>query len=365
MTAIRRPLRLARAGALAAACLLTSSVAVAAPTLELDKKAVQQLRPLQAPAQEPEPWTTTDIIDARIDVSAQYSLMRMFGGNVFEQFTASQILSAVKDGRIGGIYIANQQVPALRARAAGGNYWTMIPQGLSSVCYDQPAGKPPIIVMREGIAKTPAVVDDAIADAFWFCNVGEVEPRGYAANLPPKQPRTKQGCEDAKGTGDIVVTVRRGGKAVAGHTVTLTGVVDRTGTSNASGLVTFAALPAGGYVVSFSDGAGGYEMISREVRGTCHVTVAADLAHAGKTAPAACDPSKYAKEFDKCGLPLFGAAVKCVANVHAKYWTAGGGDKGARGALSALLGCYKLPSQVQGEVDACRKKANAASGCSY
>lgn len=364
MTTTGFPHRLAATCAIAAACVLTSTIAVAnPPTIEIDKKTVQRLRTLEVPT--PEPWKTTDIIDSRIDVSAQYSLMRMFGGTLFERFTASQILSAVKDGRIGGIYIADQKVPALRAREAGGSWWTMVPDGLSSVCYEQPAGKPPLIVMRKGVETKPDVVDSSVADAFWFCNVGEAPARGYESNLPPKQPRTKQGCEDTKGTGDIEVTVRRGGKPVAGHTITLTGIVDRSSSSNGAGVVEFGSLPEGGYVVSFSDSAGGYEMISREVHGTCHYTVAADLANPGKPATSGCDPSKYSKAFDKCALPLAGSAAKCVAGVHAKYWAGGGGEKGAKSALSALLGCYKAPFQVEQDVDACRKQANAASGCSY
>lgn len=336
------------------------------------KKNVQNLRPgltkikPTVPKAEPvpEPWKTTDIIDSRIDVSAQYALMRMFRGSLFEQYTASQILSAVKDGRVGGVYIADQKVPALQAKAAGDTWWTMVPKWASMICYEKPANKSPLMVMAKGVEKQPQILDEAMSQAFWACGFDPVTPRGYAPNLPAKQPRKKQKCDDEKGTASIEVSVLFDGKPLSGHDVTLSGPKHSSGTSNGAGVVRFSGLPAGDYVVSWAS-TEGFEMRVREVAGTCAYTVTAS---AGETAPGpSCDVHKWHEVFNQCGLKHAMGAAACVLEAHGEYWKgqAKGPDaEAAWDALEGLAECYSDTDTNHDNANACHEKANKASHCS-
>src|SRR3982750_1979770 len=64
--------------------------------------------------------TSAGVIDARIDVFAQRALLRMAKSpDPAARADASQMLGAVKSGRLAGIYKEDEQVPALRARRVG------------------------------------------------------------------------------------------------------------------------------------------------------------------------------------------------------------------------------------------------------
>lgn len=143
------------------------------------------------PVAESEPWTTQDVIDERIDVQAQYALMRMFGGEPLEKIHASHILSAVKSGALGGVYQEDQQVPALRAQSLGYGWWEILPkpQGgvrVDGVCMAEPTSKAPIIVMRRKAEQNRAAYDNALQDAWLACGLPPSPIRPYRTTLPPK-----------------------------------------------------------------------------------------------------------------------------------------------------------------------------------
>ena len=155
-----------------------------------------------------EPWTTQDIIDARIDVHAQYSLMRMFGGDAFERYDASAMLSAVKSGELAGIYIVDQRAAALRAQEIGKSWWTVLPSGIDAICLTQPESKPPLIAFSKSAHKDQHLLDSALRSAWASCGLEAAPPRPYTATLPPKQPRETRPCaEVGDGAPSIVVTV--------------------------------------------------------------------------------------------------------------------------------------------------------------
>lgn len=100
-------------------------------------------------AQEPvalEPWTTQDVLDGRIDEYAQYALMRMFAQDPVAGAAASAMLSAVKSLELAGIYLPDQQVPALRARWLGKGWRQLLPGGADAVGVSEPGDEPPLIV---------------------------------------------------------------------------------------------------------------------------------------------------------------------------------------------------------------------------
>lgn len=146
-----------------------------------------------------EPWTTQDVIDERIDVHAQYALMRMLKGDAFERFDASAMLSAVKSGELAGIYIVDQRVAALRAQEVGKSWWTILPSGVDAICITQPASKPPLIAFSKKAQKDQHVLDPALRGAWASCGLEPAPVRPYVTNLPPKQPRETRPCATVPG----------------------------------------------------------------------------------------------------------------------------------------------------------------------
>jgi len=204
------------------------------------------------------PWTTHDVIDSRIDVSAQYALMRMLAGEPEERIVGSNILSAVKDGSLGGIYQEDQQVPALRAQASGYGWWQILPKSatgskVDSTCMTDPANKAPVIVMRKKAEANPIAYDRALQDAWFDCGLPPAPVRPYSKTLPNKQPPAKAArCTDPRSSTQLAVEVivepREGGNPVAADNASVLvkgpGGFSATKTTNGEGIAEFE-LPAG------------------------------------------------------------------------------------------------------------------------
>lgn len=103
------------------------------------------------------------VIDPRIDVHAQFALLRM-SKNPSTAADASAMLAAVKGGQLGGIYKEDQQVPALIARKAGSGWWQILPPGEDAALVLEVA--PPIIVFRDQARSNPTRLDPALIKAF-------------------------------------------------------------------------------------------------------------------------------------------------------------------------------------------------------
>lgn len=109
------------------------------------------------------------VIDPHIDSHAQFTLLEMFktGGETGGE--AALILAAVKTQRLGGIYIQDQGVPALRAKAMGTVWWELIPKHLDAVVLPAPPSEPngkPILVMRKSTVGDAAKRKAGLRDAF-------------------------------------------------------------------------------------------------------------------------------------------------------------------------------------------------------
>ena len=95
-------------------------------------------------------YTARDVIDKRISIPAQHSLVRLSKNPVTSE-DAVGLLDEIKAGRLGGIYCVNWQKPAQRALRFGKSWWTMIPSGEDAVVVldpDNPAGGQPLIAFR-------------------------------------------------------------------------------------------------------------------------------------------------------------------------------------------------------------------------
>jgi hypothetical protein len=110
-----------------------------------------------------------DFVESRIDVYAQDALYRMSKGDAGARADASQTLAAVKAGRLAGIYIVNQQVPALWAmKKLNLGWWNLIPDGEDAVLLLNPTNPstiPPLIVFRDRVKSDPSHLDPALRKA--------------------------------------------------------------------------------------------------------------------------------------------------------------------------------------------------------
>jgi hypothetical protein len=95
-------------------------------------------------------YTSKDVVDNRISVPAQHSLVRLSKAPLTSA-DAVGMLEEIKSGRLGGIYCVNWQKPAQRSLRWGQSWWTIIPKGEHAILMLDP-GNPtrgqPLIAFR-------------------------------------------------------------------------------------------------------------------------------------------------------------------------------------------------------------------------
>ncbi|MBV1861552.1 MAG: hypothetical protein KUG77_24250 [Nannocystaceae bacterium] len=135
------------------------------------------------------PLTAQQLIRNDIDVHAQYSLRRMSLQGGEPAVIANLVFNSVVGGEIEGIYIANQGVPALRAKALETVWWELIPKGATSACVDGPSPRMPLMVFRDALRSNPAGLDLALTNAWNACpnppNAVSGFPEPSFASRPP------------------------------------------------------------------------------------------------------------------------------------------------------------------------------------
>ena len=95
-------------------------------------------------------YSTKDVIDNRISVPAQHSLVRL-SKNPATSVDAVGMLDEIKAGRLAGIFCVNWKTPAQRALRIGHSWWTVIPKSEDAVVMldaDNPLNGPPLIAFR-------------------------------------------------------------------------------------------------------------------------------------------------------------------------------------------------------------------------
>jgi len=99
-------------------------------------------------------YTTNEVIDNRISVPAQHSLVRL-SKNPATSADAVAMLQEIKAGRLAGIYCVNWEKSAQRALRLGSNWWSVIPQGEDAVLMLDPdnlSAGVPLIAFRRDLA---------------------------------------------------------------------------------------------------------------------------------------------------------------------------------------------------------------------
>ena len=126
-------------------------------------------------------YSTRDVIDNRISIPAQHSLVRL-SKNAATSGDAVGILEEIKAGRLGGIFCVNWKTPAQRALRIGHSWWTVIPKSEDAVLMldpDNPLRGQPLIAFRRELdpdcgllqgekrfAASPARLDAALLKAW-------------------------------------------------------------------------------------------------------------------------------------------------------------------------------------------------------
>lgn len=154
------------------------------------------------------PWTPKDVIRANIDVQAQYALFRMLKRPAPAwRSAASTLLSAVHAGAIKGIYQEDQQVPALRAQQVGKWWKQIIPGYAGATCMKEPAGQPPVIVVRKGTPASHEEYDAWLTLAWEECGIAGSWPlHSYDPSAPgdPPETGTMRQCKGAEGMAEAL-----------------------------------------------------------------------------------------------------------------------------------------------------------------
>ena len=99
-------------------------------------------------------YSTADVIDKRISVPAQHSLVRL-SKNRTTNADAIGMLYAVKTGQLAGIYCVNWKIPAQRALKFGKSWWTIIPKDEDAILMfdpDNPSTGRPLIAFRRELS---------------------------------------------------------------------------------------------------------------------------------------------------------------------------------------------------------------------
>ncbi|HLM58287.1 MAG TPA: hypothetical protein VK422_19445 [Pyrinomonadaceae bacterium] len=133
--------------------------------------------------------TPYSVIDSRIDVHAQYALLRMNKRGGAEQVDAIDMLTAVKaqPQRLAGIYKEDQAVPAKLAQRQGKGWWQLIPAGQDAAAVrDVDPNALPLIVFRDKVRSDASRLDPALRKA-WAAARGGTVVIGAPPKLSPRE----------------------------------------------------------------------------------------------------------------------------------------------------------------------------------
>ena len=213
-------------------------------------------------------WRTSDIIDPRIDIGAQKSLMRKMSRGEPTSLDASAMIGAIKDETLAGILLPSRRPVSERAQRLGRTAADLIPPGQRSTCVREPEGEAPLIVYRGGNADH---VDAALSEAWSECGLPTPEPAcDYIVDRrppPPPPPPPGDSVVEEEGEGTLEVYVfwadLEGRPPAGSANVSLSGTSDAGGFStDAQGVVRISGLAAGQYGVHALAGTDGGGTVS-------------------------------------------------------------------------------------------------------
>lgn len=191
--------------------------------------------PTEPPAHNDSPpqcvWKTSDIIDQRIDISAQERLMHMMGRGGEERIDASAMIGAVKQGALAGILLAPRKAVSDRGQrmTPPKGWWDLIPQGQLGTCLLEPIGEPPMMLYRDKNGETnidPSVIDHTLRTIWGQCGLPTPDPAcSYLVDLHKPPPESDSPDQSSEGYGELQVFVAAGGRSLQGARVSVRAIL--------------------------------------------------------------------------------------------------------------------------------------------
>jgi hypothetical protein len=133
------------------------------------------LQPKEAPTSEP-----SSVINPKIDVRAQFALLRLLKGSAEDAQEAKDLINDVNSDKIKGIYGDDLAVAAVIAGERGKTRWQLVPKDRDAAWLEDEFSDTPVIIFRESAGHKP-VLDRALLNVYR-------EHKGDAPAIdPPKQ----------------------------------------------------------------------------------------------------------------------------------------------------------------------------------
>lgn len=167
-------------------------------------------------------WHTSDIIDPRIDISAQQRLMTMMSRGGEERLNASAMIGAVKGGTLAGILLAPRKAVSERGQrmTPPKGWWELIPPGQLGTCLHEPSGEPPMMLYRDKQGEAnldPSLIDHTLRTVWMQCGLPTPVPAcSYLVDLHKPAPPPGSSDEKSHGQGELQVFVTGNGLALGG-----------------------------------------------------------------------------------------------------------------------------------------------------
>ena len=107
----------------------------------------------------------TSIVDPRIDVRAQFALLRLFKGESNDAKDARDLFTDVKTGKIKGIFGDDLAIAAKLAAERDTVRWKLVPAGQDAVMLEDESSETPVIIFKEAAGRKPRL-DQALLVVF-------------------------------------------------------------------------------------------------------------------------------------------------------------------------------------------------------
>ncbi len=314
-------------------------------------------------------WRTSDIIDPRISIGAQTSLMRKMADGPPTSLSASAMIGAIKRGHLAGILLPPTQAVSDRGARMQPprGHWDLIPAGQNSICLQEPAGESPMIVYRTELE--PWAIDAALDDAWAQCGLQTPNPPcDYVVDRHRPPPGTPDlPALDAA----LVVQVLIGGAGADGAEVAIhvEGTDFQATQTTSGGGFAFFDPPPGVGIVAVLPPTAAHKMATRNRQidpGMTNVLTIElepqDQPTPQPTPGPVCDEDRWHESFNACGEQVIYGAGGCILQAWEDF------AKCRTSPKSCLLGKFwdcRRELEHKKKIQQCVDKANAESGCSF